>query len=607
MAQRQHGSGKTRKRPSLVEPRWTAGVFVALNLVACSGDVTPETWSGQANDGATGENGVDDPLGATDEPAAPGTSSDRSSGGPDEGSAALPNPQASFDPKENDEQLSEQNPDVFARAQQFFPGSGGYSDKRLFRLTVDQLQATARVILPNVVLPELSNAMPPDPLETNYAYSDNLSVNGANFAPFAEWASLVGAAVSAAPQSVINCAESDEVCLSQESEVWVRRAFRNAAPDERVARLVEFFVQSVTEVGLVDAVRDLVDVTLTSPNFVFRDEASTDESGALLPAQRLQQLTYTLTDLPPEALGFELGSEHAVYASQASIEQATAAVLESDAARSKLLRFLMAWLEISAPEDFTLAPTVFPEFTPGFAAALVSDVQGWLEQGLASPSQSLKTITTGAVFGQSSALDGLYSEDEQGERFGVFTHPAFIAAHSGPETTRLVKRGVFFLRKVLCLEMQLPPAGVDTQIPNLPNVTERERVETATSVAACSGCHSLINPFGFMLERYDALGRYRLQDEAGLAIDSSVSIGSLSDVPIEANSAVDALPSLVSSDAFQQCFSRQIFRYYVGRSEIPEDDPTLRQMWFAFVNGDQNLVHILEQLGASEQLHYRQL
>jgi hypothetical protein len=170
----------------------------------------------------------------------------------------------------------------------------------------------------------------------------------------------------------------------------------------------------------------------------------------------------------------------------------------------------------------------------------------------------------------------------------------------------LVKRGVFFLRKALCLEMQLPPAGVETQIPNLPNATERERVETATSVAECSGCHSVINPFGFMLERYDALGRYRLEDEAGLPIDSSTSIG-LSDVRVEADSAVDALPALVSSDAFQQCFSRQLFRYYVGRSETPEDDPTLRQMWFAFVSGDQNLVDILEQLGASEQLHYRKL
>ena len=579
---------------------WVGWLAVSTS-VGCAGAVATEPSTESASAAGTAQ-GYDS-SGAASAPSSPPVTPAASSEGRSGDTPAAPTP--AFDPDEGDVELSERDPDVFERAEQFFPNTGDFPERRLFRLTVEQLQATARVVLPELELPELARTMPEDPLETNYAYSDNLSVNGANFPPYIGWVAEVAAAALAAPRGVVDCADVDTACLRTESERWVRRAFRNASADAQVARLVDFFTSSVDEVGFGAAVRDLVDVTLTSPSFVFRDEASTGPDGALPAAQRLQQLTYTLTDLPPEALGFELGQEEDVFASESSIEVATAHVLESDAAHAKLVRFLMAWLEIDAPQDFTLAPTMFPEFTPDVASALVSDLQAWMSEGLASPAKSLNAITTGDVAPQSAALDGLYSADQAGERFGVFTHPAFIASHSGPDSTRLVKRGVFFVRKALCVEMQPPPAGIDTNIPAAPNVTERERIEVATSAAECTGCHTFINPFGFMLERYDALGRYRTRDEAGLSIDSSVDIDFLSDVRVDADSAGRALPPLVSSDSFQQCFARQLFRYYVGRKEAPEDDPVLRQMWFAFVTREQSLVDILEQLGASELLHYR--
>lgn len=607
MTHRQSRSGKTCRRRNHGKSCSLLTWMAATTFAGCSGGVATEPGS----DGPDDEVSV---VGDRSPATAPSTNASTPVGTPSglegEGSGnapTVPNGQTEFDPAEGDDELSEQDPDVFERAQQFFPGSGDFPEKRLFRLTVDQLQQTAQQIISGVELPELGRTMPEDPLETNYAYADNLSVNGANFPPYTAWVEEVAGAASKVRGAVIDCTDSDTECLRTESEHWVRRALRNVVSDAQLARFVDFFVDSVTEVGMEAAVRDLIDVTLTSPSFVFRDEASTGSDGVLLPAQRLQQLTYTLTDLPPEALGFELGAEDEVFASEASIELAAARVLESDAARNKLVRFVMAWLEIDAAEDFTLAPTVFPEFTAEVATALVSELQAWVSEGLATPTKSLKSITTGDVPTPSAALEALYSGDQRGERFGVFTHPAFIASHSGPESTRLVKRGVFFVRKVLCVEMQPPPAEIDTKIPHTPDVTERERVEVATSVAQCSGCHSYINPFGFMLEHYDALGRYRTHDEAGLLIDASVNIDFLTDVRVEADSAAAALPSIVNSDAFQQCFARQLFRYYVGRSETSGDDPILRQMWFAFVSREQSLVEILEQLGASKLLHNRKL
>ena len=72
-----------------------------------------------------------------------------------------------------------------------------------------------------------------------------------------------------------------------------------------------------------------------------------------------------------------------------------------------------------------------------------------------------------------------------------------------------MKRGVFFTRKIMCLPLGAPPPGVDTTLPTTPGATERQRIESITQNQPCAGCHSFINPFGFMQESYDPIGRFR--------------------------------------------------------------------------------------------------
>jgi len=191
------------------------------------------------------------------------------------------------------------------------------------------------------------------------------------------------------------------------------------------------------------------------------------------------------------------------------------------------------------------------------------------------------------------------------QRLGVFTQPGVIASHSGPTTTRLVKRGVFFTRKVMCLPLGAPPEDVDTTVPTTPGATERQRIESVTNQPRCLGCHSFINPFGFMQENYDAIGRWRTTDE-GQPIDANISVNFLDEGPFTASSPVEALRGFTSSLRFQQCFARQLFRFYMGRDEAQGDDPLLRQMFFGFANGDQqDIVAALRTLAGSPTLSQR--
>jgi hypothetical protein len=536
-------------------------------------------------------------------PFAPGAS-------PTGGSAPLPSTAAA------DDAMRAANADLFSIAETYFPETtAAASPSRLFRLTRTQIDRTTQALLPMQYQDAAAKTMPRDPLQTNYEYAENLSFNAANFTPYTGWVEQLSNRVRMAPTSVIACAGAspDRVCLEQQAKKFVALAFRSTVDDAQVQRFSTFFLSSVAEVGLPDAVADLVTLTLTSSHYVFRDEVALN-GAELSPAQQLQNISYTLADAPPDALGFTSANAQSYFATTAMREQTIDTVLKAPAARQKLLRFFMSWLEVREPEEFGLAPDVFPEFTPTVAAAAVEEVRAFLEHQLAAATPRLPSVTQSTESFISDAIAPLYGAKrgstaltplDPKQRLGIFTLPGVIASHSGPTTTRLIKRGVFFTRKVMCLPLGLPPPGVNTTLPEMQGATERQRVESATASTTCQGCHSVINPFGFMQENYDAMGRWRTTDQ-GSPIDASMKFNLLDEGPLMTSSPIEAFRSLTNSMRFQQCFARQLFRFYMGRDEKPGDDPTLRQMFFGFANqGSQDIGGMLQTLAKSTSFSQR--
>ena len=559
------------------------------NLGCTSGLTSPSTNSGPEPGAASGAGGID--------------------ANPGRGGAGTPTAVA--------QEQQAMNPDLFEVASRFFPNlNTAAAKKRVFRLTRRQLDNTTKTLLPAHFSSEAVASLPADPLQTNYEYADNLSFNPANFTPYTQWVSQLVDRVRAKPDIVIDCTAQANApsCLELQAGKFVRKAFRGVASDAQLAHYTSFFQSSVKDVGIANATADLVDLTLTSPNYVFRDEVTTDGSGGLAAAQLLQNITYTLADSPPEAFGLS-SLEPALAVQSAGDLQATLdRVLASDEARAKLLQFFMSWLEVRQPAEFGISTEVFPEFTLRVASAVVQETRAFLERQLASSAPKLRDLSEATdsvvgddmafIYGLSKGGPGTVALDPA-QRLGVFTLPGVLASHSGPTTTRLVKRGVFFTRKVMCLPLGNPPAGIDTSLPVAGGASERQRVESGTSRAPCSGCHRYINPFGFMLENYDAIGRFRINDQ-GVPVDPSISVDFVDGAPFQASTPVDALKGFTRSKQFQQCFARQLFRFYLGRDETPDDDPLLRQMFFDFANQDQqDILGMLRTLAGSGALSRR--
>jgi Protein of unknown function (DUF1588)/Protein of unknown function (DUF1592)/Protein of unknown function (DUF1595) len=512
-------------------------------------------------------------------------------------------------PGPSDDELRGKNPDLFEVALRYFPGEArAPGRKRLFRLTRAQLDLTTQSLLPDAYAasPSASQTLPRDPLQTNYEYADHLGFGQATFTPLTRFAEQLSLAVKARPASVLDCAESAEQaqCVEQATRSFVARAFRGTASEATLARYAAFAVDAAAQVGLAQAAAELVQVTLTSPGYLFRDEVTTGSDERLRPAQLLQNLAYTLTDSPPEALGLVQDAT----LDERAVSLVVQELLAKPAARAKLLRFFLAWLEVKEPGELDISRTSFPEFTERVAAAIVEDTRAFLSAALASAEPLLGDVTESNELSVADASSFLYGLDpsragtlvalDPAQRSGIFSQPAVIASHSGPTTTRLVKRGVFFTRKVMCLPLGAPPAGVDTSAPEVAMESERQRVERVTAEPRCAGCHSFINPFGFMLESYDAIGRFRERDGEA-AVDPRVSVSFLDEGPFTATSSVEALRGFTRSLRFQQCFTRQMFRFYTGRDETADDDPLLRQLFFDFVSSRGDILQLLRGLASA--------
>ena len=100
-------------------------------------------------------------------------------------------------------------------------------------------------------------------------------------------------------------------------------------------------------------------------------------------------------------------------------------------------------------------------------------------------------------------------EFPKGERAGVLTHPAWLAAWSGNFENHPVQRGKWIRTHLLGGTVPDVPIGVDARVPEAEHVTFRNRLKQATAAAECWRCHRKMDPLGVTFERYDHYGRYQ--------------------------------------------------------------------------------------------------
>ncbi len=283
-------------------------------------------------------------------------------------------------------------------------------------------------------------------------------------------------------------------------------------------------------------------------------------------------------------------------------------MLSNPRAKAKVREFFHQWLRLKPADDITKDKDLYP----GFDEAVVSDLRTSLDLflddvawGEASDFRRLFLADYVYVNPRLAGFYGLAAPAGGGfervaldsaRQAGVLTHPYITAQFAYHKSTSPIHRGVFLVRNVLGRTLKPPPIAVAPLDEGYdPNMTTRERVAFQTRPAACNNCHSLINPFGFSLEHYDAVGRWRTEEKSR-PIDASGGYATLSGEEVRFNGARELAEFLVRSDETREAFVEQIFHYLVKQPVGAYGPATLSELEAAFAESGYNIRVLLVEI-----------
>jgi hypothetical protein len=245
-------------------------------------------------------------------------------------------------------------------------------------------------------------------------------------------------------------------------------------------------------------------------------------------------------------------------------------------ARAKLREFFLQWLKVEHTPDLSKDPKKFP----GFDEAIASDLRTSLELGIEhtvwdSEKSDFRDLLLSDKLFLNGRLGRLYGAGlvpnapfrpvttDYGKRSGVLTHPYLLASFAYRDANSPIHRGVLIARSLLG-RMLPPPPEAFTPLPAdvHPKLTTRQRVALQTKPAACASCHNLINPLGFTLEKFDAVGRLRAK-ENGVADRRERQLPDPAGQEIKFADVRDLARYLAGSDEAHAAFVEQMFHHLV--------------------------------------------
>jgi hypothetical protein len=155
-----------------------------------------------------------------------------------------------------------------------------------------------------------------------------------------------------------------------------------------------------------------------------------------------------------------------------------------------------------------------------------------------------------------------------GERAGLLTHPAVLWAASGTDQTSIVRRGILLHNDVVCADLLPFPEGLinspDVQAALAMLPTEIEKSDYRVATPACMTCHSRIDPFGLVLENFDAVGRYRTEAE-GWVVNPTADFSGMPGIGRVVNGPIDLAKAIIDSRQFLGCAAQKMASYAIGR------------------------------------------
>ncbi len=406
---------------------------------------------------------------------------------------------------------------------------------------------------------------------------------------------------------------------------FLRRAYRRPVEADELARSVQLVDEAMAGGEKWEAaIQFAMQAALCSPKFLFRVELdSQPQSPQVRPLDEFQlasRLSYFLWSSMPDDTLFDLAEKKQLAANlDAQVER----MLADPRSSSLVENFAMQWLQVQRIEFISPDGQLFPTFNVKLRQAMLRETELFVASIFREDRSILDLIdadytflnealakhygiadTSGNPIGQKPQQPG--GRPIKGEQFervslqdrtrgGLLTQASVLTVTSNPTRTSPVKRGRWVLEQIL----GAPPPPPPPNVPELPaddqavkSASLRERMEVHRRNPACANCHAKMDPIGFALENFDAVGAFRTKDgtfdvdATGEFTDGTTFTG-----PAELKSIV-----MDRKEEFVRCLVEKLLIYALGRGLEYYDRPTVEKIVESLPAADYRFSALVTQI-----------
>lgn len=384
---------------------------------------------------------------------------------------------------------------------------------------------------------------------------------------------------------------------------FVERAFRSATggldEEQRAIFVDRRFADGADP---ETAVKRVVLLTLKSPRFLYRELGASQATDSFDVASRISFAMYD--SLPDQAL-LDAAAKGELKTRE-QVARHAQRLLADPRTRSKQREFLLTWLKVEHVPDVSKDSERFPEFNAVLANDLRTSLELFLDDIIKSDESDFRQLLLadsvyfngrlakfyGAKLGDTEPADDApfqKIELEPEQRAGVLSHPYLMAGFAYTGSSSPIHRGIFIARSVLGRSLRPPPEAVAPLAPQLrPDLTTRERVALQTKPESCQSCHAMINPLGFTLEHFDAVGRFR-KEENGKPVNAEGAYRTRNGELLKFAGVNDLAKFLADSPETHSAFVEQLFHFLVKQPIRAFGSNTRETLRASFVKDNFNI------------------
>jgi hypothetical protein len=388
----------------------------------------------------------------------------------------------------------------------------------------------------------------------------------------------------------------EEACATQILSRMARRAYRRPATDQDVEVLLEFFRQGRSEGGSFDAgIQLALERLVVDPEFIFRiyrapDGVAPGDVYALDDVAVASRLSFFLWSSIPDEILLELAEEGRLTDPVVLEEQVRRMVADPRAIEALVDGFAAQWLNLRLLPEKLADPLKYPDFDDSLLEAFQQETELFVGSNIRDDRPIPELLSADYTYvnerlARFYGIPGVYGSRPRrvtlpnpDQRGGLLAHGGLMAITAYPDRTSPVLRGKWLLDNILGADPPPPPANVDTSLDQGPEAEAlgiRERLERHRADPLCASCHTLMDPLGFALEEFDAVGQWRETDERGGPVDN---VGTWPS-GVELNGVRSLRALLLEYDAqFVGTVTEKLMSYALGRPLEYFDQPTVRQI-----------------------------